>query len=415
MSELYKLAEKFLIVNSSKLNDDYRFEGFISLSRVYDDRFLDNSFKKLVSSLKEDLDNELIGFDRYHRYAMIEESIYYFNANRSNDKGLKDAVYNEMIYTICEFYRKFSRNLWKIDISIGNTNSQYEKDFAVLLNENINYDGIIKGLKGIKKQDYENLMLNNLMIKMVSEPENTKAFFEIKKLLFEIIDNYTNYERFSILSKVLSYCATAFRMGKKEFVKESVEMKSFMMKKVRFKEDGLGPLNFFVFIQTVREFLHLEDVKGAQKFTKNYIHLVEDEKIEIARNLALAYIDEEKGNYETAIEHLAILKPPDQPTKVTVRYIYLRLYYSMEHFESGFSLISAFKKFIKESNELDSYTKENHFNTLRVFEKLYKMKCNPEKYSMFDVDKVTEMIEKKYILGAPWLLQKAGELKTLIK
>jgi hypothetical protein len=87
----------------------------------------------------------------------------------------------------------------------------------------------------------------------------------------------------------------------------------------------------------------------------------------------------------------------------------------MGHYESGFSLISSFRNFIKEAVHLNEDYKKNQLKTLNVFEKLYKIKCTPEKYSAFDVDNMIKTIEKEFVLGAPWLLQKAGDLKSLVK
>jgi hypothetical protein len=415
MSDLNKLVEKFLIVNSSKVSEDYRFEGLMNLANIYDERGLDSSFKKMILGLKENLDNELIGINRYRMYAGLEQSIYFFYANRSDDKGLQEAVYNEMIYTLCEFFRKSSRNLWKIDISRGNMNTQYEKDFAEVFRKNINFEGIEESLKGIRKLDYENLIMNRMLINLVTEPEKKEVFYEIKEYLNSNIDKYTNSERFSIITKVLSYCAGAFNNGHKEFLKESVELKKLMMKKVKFKEDGLGPFNYSMFNQTVREFLHLGDTKGAEHFANNYLHWLDDDKKDYALHLSMASIEEAKQNYEKAIEHLTCIKKIDFPTKLVVRYVYLRLYYSMDHFESGFSLIASFRNLIPKSDEMDQSSKIHNLDTLKVFEKLYKIKCTPEKYSLYDVEKLINLINTKFLIGAPWLLQKAGELKKIIR
>ncbi len=415
LSELYKLIEKFLIVNSSKQNDDYRFEGLMSLARVYDDRFLDGNFKKLISGLKEDLDNELIGFDRYHRYSLIEENIYYFNANRSNNKDLQDAVYNEMIYTICEFFRKFSRNLWKIDINIGNLNTHYEKDFIEILGSNINFDGLTDALDGIKKDDHDNIVMNTLLIKLLTEPDNVDSFFKLKKHLAKRIDDYTNYERYSIITKVLSYCASAFRKGKREFVKESLDIKKLMMKKVRFKEDGLGPFNYIAFIETVRAFLHIGRTREAENFLKNYSHTLENDKRDVARKLSLAFIEEDKGNYDEAIALLADIKPPDQDSKLLMKIVYLRAYFSAGYFEPAFSLINSTRIFINDSLRMDDNFKLNQLNTLKVFEKLMKIKSSPQNYSEFDINKIIEQVQNNFVLGATWFISKANDLKSIIK
>ena len=198
-------------------------------------------------------------------------------------------------------------------------------------------------------------------------------------------------------------------------MRESIEIKKLMMKKVRFNEDGLGAFNYVAFIETVRAFLYLDETKQAENFTKNFTHWLEEDKKDLAFHLSMAYIEEAKGNYEDVINCLTLLQRLDHDTMISIRYIYLRLYYSMDHFEPGLSLVNSFRNYLKEARELDSPSKKRHLETLKIFEKLLKIKCTPEKYTMFDLDQLKNTINSEIVLGAPWLLQKADELKDQLK
>ena len=109
MSALAVLCEEFLVMNYIKRDPKNKFRNFLMLMNEFDTRLLDKYFNKGIDKYKEGSESRLIGNDLYMNNAMLEESIYFFNSSRSDDKALEEAVYNELVYYICDFYRKLSQ------------------------------------------------------------------------------------------------------------------------------------------------------------------------------------------------------------------------------------------------------------------------------------------------------------------
>ncbi len=415
LSALAVLCEEFIVTDFYKRNRKNEFRNFLVLMNEFDTRHLDKYFNKGIKKYKEASPAMLIESDTYINSALLEESIYFFNSSRSDDKALEEAVYNELVYYICDFYRKLSRSMWKVDINKGNINSIYEKDFIKILTGNIDFESLMVQLKGIDEKAYNFIYLNNLLIKLVKKEEDTAPFYELKELVYKTIDGYENYERFSIFTKMLSYCASAYRIGKTEFLDESLDVRLFMMEKVKFNYAGQGPFNFHYFIETVLMLLLNRPVEEAQQYLEKYFNSVAPDKREITYNLSMAHIMEVKGEYNKAIEFLSKTAHTDTEVKGWIKRLYIRTYYSLNEFEPGIDAVKAFISFVKDKNDLNAHARVNYSSFAAITEKMFRIKAEPEKYDTEDVNKLIRTVEENNFISKKWQLEKLNELKGIVK
>ncbi|MCC6865572.1 MAG: hypothetical protein IT280_05370 [Ignavibacteria bacterium] len=412
VSGLAALADDFLTINSYKSMAINKTYSAIRLADQYDTRRLDKHYGKLIGKTTSELENQLIDNYYYSDRAMVEESKYFFFSSRNDYRGLEDAIYDEMIYTLCDFYRRFSRNLWKIHINIDNVNSRYEKDFIELAGKFIDFEKMTEELKGINEREYSYIRLNNYLIKLLIKPEDTAPYFELKKLLAETIDSYENYERFSILTKVLSYCSTAHRYKIQGFMRESLDMRILMMEKVKFNTAGLGPFNFHYFSETIMMFLFEKDTKGANEFLDKYDDSVGKINREINYNICKAYILEAEGKYKEALGFIAKARHSDTEINIRIRRLYFILYYNMNEFESGLDAVNAFRAYVKSNSDLTDILKQKYLNAIYFVEKVFKIKAMPEKYSASDIkDIIADHNERGWIMSQ-WINERLDELHS---
>lgn len=418
-SALFGLLEDFLLFNNIKYSAENRFGNSLRDAREYDSRFLDSYFNKSVKKLKEEMDSGLIYSNYYRDMAELEEQEYFFHSSRTDDISLQNAVYNEAIYSIADMTRKFSRSLWKMQIIEGNVNSKYKIDLKKIIADNINFEGmtesLTEGLAGTDERTYANIKINSLLIKLLTDGSDDSHFNSIMDMLNKNIEMYENYERFSILSKIISYCAVMYEEGRTEFLPKSLVIQKMVLEKVRFRADGLGPFNFHNFIEIAQKFIHEDQIPEAEAMVKNNIKILEDDKQDLASRLIMASVYIERGKYEKAIEEIKTIKPRDTFVKMLVRKIYIKAFYELGSYEQGFDMIASFNKFVREKNELDEYTKNNYMNSLRIFEKLFKMKCSPENYTLKELTVLEKEIAENNYVNKKWQLSKARELKKLIK
>ena len=305
--------------------------------------------------------------------------------------------------------------MWKIDINRGNINSIYEKDFISILTDNIEFENLMLELKGIDEKAYNFIYLNNLLIKLVKKEEDSTPYYELKELVFKTIDLYENYERFSIFTKMLSYCASAYRIGKTEFMNESIDARLFMMEKVKFNYEGQGPFNFHYFIETILMMIIQRGTDAASEFLQKYFHSVAPDKRDTTFNLSMAHICEAKGEYNKAIEYLSKTAHTDTEIKGWIKRLYIRTYYNLNEFESGLDAVKAFISFVKDKNDLNQHARKNYRSFAVITEKMFKIKSLPDKYDKEDVDKLIREVEENNYISKKWQLDKLNELRDIVR
>lgn len=415
LSGLASLIDEFLIINSLKTMPINKIYSQVRLADQYDTRRLDKHYEKLIDRLSRELETQAIDNFYYSDRAMVEESKYFFCSSRSDDRGLENAIYDEMLYTICDFYRRFSRNMWKININIDNVNSTYEKDFISLLGKYVEFEKLAGELKGINRREYDYIRLNTYLIKLLINTEDEAPYHEMKVLLNETIDNYENYERYSILTKVISYCSTAHRARMKGFMRESLDMRILLMEKVKFNIGGLGPFNFHYFSETVMMFLHEKDITGANNYLEKYGHTVGPVNEELNYNLCKAYILEAEGKYRDSLALLAKTWNSDTEINLRIRRLYFSLYYNLEEYEAGLDAVNAYRAYIKTNTDLTDILRPKYINSVYFIEKVFKIKSMPEKYNSGDIEKILKDHEERGWIMSQWINEKLKELLASAK
>ena len=410
ISGLAVLLDEFLKIHSYRNMPVNKTYSEIRLADQYDTRRLDKHYEKLINRTTAELERQAIDNYYYSDRAMTEESKYFFYSSRNDDRGLEDAIYDEMLYTLCDFYRRFSRNLWKIHINIDNVNSKFEKDFIELAGKYIDFEKLADELKGINKREYSYIKLNTYLLRLLIKPDDTSPYFELKKLVKETIENYENYERFSILTKVLSYCSTAHRAKVPGFMHESLEMRILLMEKVKFNNGGLGPFNFHYFTETIMMFLHEKNTAGAAEFLEKYGDTVGPVNREINYNLSKAYILEAEGKYREALALIAKARHNDTEINIRIRRLYFMLYYNMEEYEAGLDAVNAYRAYIKSNNDLTDILRQKYLTSAYFVEKVFKIKAMPEKYSAGDIEEIIADHNNRGWILSQWVSEKLGEL-----
>lgn len=414
-SALASVLEDFLVINAVRTKPINRVRNRVILMDEYDSRLLDHHFNKTIRRTKSELDEQLIDNNYYADYTMFEEGIYFFNSSRSDERALEDAIYNEVIYSLCDFYRKFSRSMWKIDISIGNLNSRYDKNFIALLDQHIAFEKLAEEMKGIDEKAHGYILLNTLLIKMLVKPEDVSSYYQMKKLLNDTIDRYENYERFSIFSKLVSYCSTMFRNGNAEFINEALYIRMLMMEKVKFNHEGLGPLNFHHFAETILMITVEQGAPTAEEVLNKYINIIGEDKRDISFNLSMAHIHEARGNNDEAIEHLVKIPHMDTDIKMWIKRLYIIIYYNTGQFETGLDSVNALKGFINTNKEMTEVLKKRYIDYAKIMEKMLKIKCSPEQYTAEDVENLHNEVNANSHIIRRMLLEKVSELKKIVE
>ena len=86
----------------------------------------------------------------------------------------------------------------------------------------------------------------------------------------------------------------------------------------------------------------------------------------------------------------------------------LRIYYELDLYEAGFSMVNAFRNFLSVSDEISETFKVQHLNFVNFYNRLLKMKSESSNQDAGFLQ--SEISKKDSVASKGWLIDKAKEL-----
>lgn len=128
----------------------------------------------------------------------------------------------------------------------------------------------------------------------------------------------------------------------------------------------------------------------------------------------MALIEEARGNNEKVLEYIREVEFSDYQAKYSVKMVALVAFYNLGYVEQGLSAIVSMKHFMKDTNEFTEQVKAHLTSRVAVIEKLFKIKANPEKYSLKDITELEKSANMYLGARKEWFMSKTAELKRLV-
>ena len=124
----------------------------------------------------------------------------------------------------------------------------------------------------------------------------------------------------------------------------------------------------------------------------------------------MAYYHFFQNNYDEVLTLLRSVEFTDFYYHLDSKSLLLKTYFELEETEALFSLIEAFKVYIKRNNLIPAYQKTGYINMIKLSSKLYKWKLNP-KNNIQDI--VDEFNNTKPVVDVLWMRKKLETLQSL--
>lgn len=213
-------------------------------------------------------------------------------------------------------------------------------------------------------------------------------------------------KRKKIYIELQSFCTQNYRKGKSEFLGEIFQLNQLAIEQNIVLDNGRIPnglyRNIVIIGTAVKEF------EWTENFINEYKVYLEDDKKGDVVTLCEASLEFSKGNFETTLTKLALVKYQDILYALHVRNLQLQCYYEMDNYEESFyNSTNALSAFLSRNQVLGPMVKEASLNFLKYIKKLQTQKVglkqNVEGY-IADLEQAHNVSNKK------WLLEKAQEL-----
>lgn len=394
MSDLTLMVEKYFAYKE--------FEGCkekdIFLIKSLNSRNLDKYFLEKIDESRQKLQEEKErGGEYFHKESMLQVCSYEFFSARKNRS--EEGSIEKLIDSIDHYY--LSQKLYYSCELINRMNILAVNYKSPLLDIMVNF------LDQNTLQNTPSIQIYYVILKTLSDNENTTHYLKLKELIKENIGVFNTKELKDIFAFAQNYCIKKANQGKVEFLEELFQLYQMQLsEKINF-ENGVIPEFDFKNIVTVG--LRIGKIEWVDEFIENnFSYLRKDQQVNIyAYNKARLYFA--KGEFKNCKKSLHKVEFTDVFYRLDSKTLILKTYFELDDFDSLISLCISLKLIIKRDKRLSPYQKQLYINFAKTVEKLSKIKDGAK----INLQKVTEELEKTPVADVGWLREKIKEMKSI--
>ncbi|MBS1493014.1 MAG: hypothetical protein JST55_05875 [Bacteroidetes bacterium] len=403
---LNKLAEDYLsLVSIKQIEKDFAY-----LNYIFNDKGADKIFEKKFRQVSDTLSKEQIKdyFYYYCLYRLQGFTLAYNSKTRAflNKKDFHAQDEINALDSLLTFYLLSALPEYRFF---------YNQAHVVNLNLEFSFlDEIISFLKrsGFHKKIPElNLFFNELLL--VKEGDE-KYFFAVKEIAMKEIDKYGFGIKFNTIGLLANTAITQYYNGNDKFLNERFEIYSLILEKGLYKKFEDSYFDDMLFKNIVATGLQLNKMEWTENFIKEYIDKLNPEDRENSLNLNLARLTFYKKDYDTALNHLAIIKNVNHiHYKTEIKILTLMIFYEQGKNDEVVSVIDSYRHFLSNDTLLPDNRKERNYNFLRFVNELIKAKESSSLKAVYDLEHELKITPNTY--EKEWLKQKTIQLSKQFK
>ncbi len=326
-----------------------------------------------------------------HRKA---SSLYEFTWRKISRKGPADRIGNDQLME--HYLLQAEHNSWLEQRSqrSGETHLQATVDSldTFYLFSKLKYSCTILNNRQVVDVNYKNLLLEEILIhlrkrnydhipgiaiyfriyEMLTEPDDTTHFLELKKLLVRHSSGFTPSEGNEMYAFAMNYCIGKINKGQSEFLGEILELYKRCLEMGILLENGhLSPWNYK---NIVVAGLRREEYEWTGKFIHKYREKIPEAYRENAYTYNLAKFYFYKREYSQVLKLLQQVDYDDVFYNLDSKVMLLKIYYELEETEALDSLIDSFRIFLRRNKLISAHHRRNYLNLTRFVKKLSRLR-----------------------------------------
>lgn len=395
MFYLYELVERFLGYQKFQ-NDPFRSKDIL-LKELFE-RKLFKDYERTIDAANKELDELKVRDNFYYeyRYLFAEHKLSY----------------------LAEIYMgKYEKYLTKDNIQLFSDNITYFylisvlKFYAITLNTmylyNVKIDTEIfeNILKNFKTEHFQNapmILIYYRVIMLFIEPENEENYYKLKELVIDheteigpaIGDLYINLE---------NYCVRRLRNGNLKFLEESFRVYELELNKKSYLNHGYMPNSFYSSMVVTAS--KLKKYKWLRNFINDYKDEIHKDSRDAYYYYGLAYLENEEGNFEKALEALAKSKPEEVYLKMDLRILQSRIYFGLKWILPLQSLLDTFKKTVQNNKFMTEMRKNQYLKFIKYTNQLNNIRYKEDKAACNEL--LFELERDEYFAYKLWITEEA--------
>jgi hypothetical protein len=415
LSELFGLCEKFLAVHPIEGDKTVEFEESIRRLKNYNRHSLDKLFQSEYKKLDDKMEYSVLSTDYYRNKFRLIETLYKHYTTKSKYTGANDTIYPMSIYSTCDIISTLKQNIAGMEYLENQLNNKPEVNIAEAFYRNFNFEEFLKDIKGLQPEHYHFINLQVRLMKLYRDRNDFENYNELKEIILSNIENYSNSEKWYLSSALFGFVLNNYiKASSVELLHELSLIRKTQLTHVKFNTEGLAPLQSGVFRNMIELFIILGEVEFAEGVIRDHLNDIEESKRKSSYCYSMALIEESKGNHEKVLSLIRNAEFSDYQAKFSVKMVSLFAFYNLGYIEEGLSAIDSMKHFIKDTDEFIEPVKINLSGRVHTLEKLFKIRANPEKYTVEDITQFENTAASFLVTRKEWFLAKTDELKKLV-
>ena len=403
MYYLYELVEKYLAYNRFS-GDKFRQKNNL-LDELFD-RKLFKDYEKTVDAANKELEGFKVRDTHYYSnmYIFAEHKLNYLAEiymgkyekylTKENIQLFSDNITHFYLITVLKYYAITLNTMYLYNVKV---------DTSVI--ENI--------LKNFDLEQFEKIPLIIIYYRVIMlflKPDDENNFYKLKDLIVEYEDQIGNALG-DLYINLENYCARNLRIGKQKFAKESMDIYELELKKGTLYQNGFMPNSFFSsFVVTGAK---LKNFDYLRKFIEDHKNELREESREAYYYYSMAFIENEEGNYEKALEYLAKSKPEEVYLKMDLRILQSRIYYGLNWNIPLQSLLDTFKKTVQNNKYITEIRKNQYFKFIRYTNQLNNIRYRKDLATAESV--LDDLGKDEYFAYKLWVLEEGAKLVEILQ
>ncbi|MEP7147202.1 MAG: hypothetical protein ABI792_09365 [bacterium] len=417
MSEYLKLCESFLIHDRISQSLFTNTDNIISLMNEYQTRGLDKLFNIRLKSAEEQLASHKLDSYFFEKKLEIVNFKLDYKFNKSSFKtSMATDFFEKALLELCRITNSLYKNTNSIYYVSKEFNLSMKNNLFFIFIQNIDINNILKIIKFSDEKDIYIIKIYLELIQLVLDQNNEKSFFNVKKLIFENINNFSNHERYSLLNLLRNYCIEKRHDNKLKFIDEGHEINLKMIEAIDFEKDKLDSLFGILYMGIVIYEAKRKNFTFAETFIDENASLLRKENKKDICGFTRSHLEFEKGNFENALNFLSNTDSFNMVYYIGIKNLYLKIYYELGYYEEAFSILDTFKHYLDNNKMLKESVRSNLKNSIKLYSKLFRIRVQPEKYTDFDVKMLEKYTESKnFESEKSWMIKKLNQLYKIVK
>ncbi|MEZ5013193.1 MAG: hypothetical protein R2794_02780 [Chitinophagales bacterium] len=395
MTDLTKQLEEFLCIKA--ISDEQLFKYHLLLY-TYRMRRLDKAFLNTLKLAEKAL-NDQPRRDVSHAFYeyLFEEDRYRFMSERTehlHETNLQNVVDNLDKYYIL--------NKMRYCAEIINNKNVVAINYKLFL-----YDEIMNHIRHNPLDYMPAAKIYYNIILTLTEPENKAHYNNLLELLKEHHQLFSKEEIYDMYVYAKNYCIRKINHGDIIFIEELFELYKVMLRDKIILKDNL--LSQFDYKNIVYLGLRVNAFDWVKNFIIKYNENLDPASRKNAYTYNMAYFHFFQQNYDEVLTLLRSVEFTDFYYHLDSKSLLLKTYFELGESDAFFSLVEAFKVYIKRNNLIPSYQKAGYNNMIKLTSKLFKWKLNPK----HNLESLTEEFgNTKPVVDILWIRKKLEEAST---